>query len=90
MSMKREFVTLAKVSGVNFRALCHRFGISPTTGYKWLGRYRDGGEAALAERSRRPHRSPKRVSAETEAPVLALRDECPFWGARKLRKRLIR
>lgn len=90
MSEKREFVTLATMPGVNFRALCRRFDVSPTTGYKWIGRYRDGGEAALAERSRRPHHSPKRVESEVEDLVLELRDRYPFWGARKLRQWLIR
>lgn len=90
MSEKREFVALATLPGVNFRALCRRFGVSPTTGYKWIGRYRDGGEAALAEHSRRPHHSPKRVESEVEDLVLELRDRYPFWGARKLRQWLIR
>lgn len=90
MSEKREFVALATLSGVNFRALCRRFGVSRTTGYKWLKRYQDGGEAALSERSRKPYHSPKRVRSETEGRVLDLRDQYPFWGARKLRKWLIR
>ena len=39
MSQRREFVELAQAEGTNKRGLCRRFGISPTTGYKWLGRF---------------------------------------------------
>ena len=46
MSLRREFVELAQPAG----ALCRRFRISPTTGYRWLRRYhspRSRGLAAL-------------------------------------------
>jgi len=69
--------------GVNRRELCRRFGISPETGYKWLGRWA-AGDASLVDRSRRPHSSPERTEAETEALVLAVRDAHPAWGARKI------
>jgi hypothetical protein len=29
----------------NIGELCRRFGISPTTGYKWLGRFRGDGKS---------------------------------------------
>lgn len=80
-----EFVALAEQGG-NIRQLCRRFGISPTTAYKWLGRHRTG--ADLADRSRRPVHSPQRVEASTEQAVLALRQAHPNWGARKLKRRL--
>ena len=86
MSERKEFVSLATLPGANRRALCRRFGISPNTAYKWPERYGVGGDAALVDRSRRPHRSPARTTSEIEAGVVALRDEFPFWGARKLRK----
>jgi hypothetical protein len=33
-------------------------GVSRATAYKWLGRYRQHGQAGLADRSSRPHRRP--------------------------------
>ena len=48
-------------------------GVSRPTVYKWLARYRDEGEAGLADRSSRPRRCPRRTSPEREAEVLALR-----------------
>ena len=41
MSQRREFVELAQAEVVNKRGLCRRFGISPTTGHKWFGRFRE-------------------------------------------------
>jgi len=64
--------------------LCAEFGISRPTGYCWLARYREGGVAAIEERSRRPHESPTKTGAELETQVVALRKKYPDWGARKL------
>ncbi len=44
MSQRSEFVELSQREEANKRELCRRFGVSPTTGYKWLERYRIGGE----------------------------------------------
>lgn len=82
MQLREEFVGLALLEGSNVRQLCRRFGISPSTGYKWLSRHAAG--EALEDRSRRPHCSPERVSALFEAQVIALRQQHPAWGARKL------
>ncbi|WP_035642102.1 IS481 family transposase, partial [Bradyrhizobium sp. ORS 375] len=86
---RREFVMLAKQEGANRRQLCRQFGISPQTGYKWIERS-DAGDTTLADRSRRPHRSPERTAAATEQQIVALRDAHPAWGARKLARRLER
>jgi transposase InsO family protein len=81
MDARREFVALAMMEGANRRELCRRFGIQPNTGYKWLKRWASEG---LADRSRRPHRSPRRSDAALEGHIVALRAEHPAWGARKL------
>ena len=47
MDEKLEFVMLASAEGSNFRSLCRRFGISPTTGYKWLARWHAFGTAMV-------------------------------------------
>ncbi len=89
MSLRREFVALARQDGANIRALCRHYGISPTTAYKVLGRIAEEGEAGLADRSRRPQHSPGRTPAAVEDRVLTLRDRHPAWGGRKLRRRLL-
>jgi transposase InsO family protein len=83
MEQRREFVRLAMQDGANRRELCRRFGIHPATGYKWLARWAGDG-MSLADRSRRPHSSPKRSAACIEAEVLSVRDAHPAWGARKI------
>jgi transposase InsO family protein len=88
MDTKLEFVKLASAEGANIRQLCRRFGVSPTTGYKWLERYRRDGSAGLSELSRRPEKSPRRSVAATEDAVLAVRAEHPAWGGRKIARRL--
>ncbi len=91
MSEQRaEFVMVATQPGANRRALCRHFGIAPATAYKWLQRYAAEGPAGLADRSRRPHRSPARTPPRIERAVLALRAQHPTWGARKLRVLLAR
>lgn len=88
MSQRQEFVILANVDKANMRQLCRRFGISPTTGYKWLGRYQADGPLGLKDHSRRPKSSPIRTSAKVEQAVVQLRQEHPAWGGRKLQARL--
>jgi len=88
MESRVEFVRLAMAAGASRRELCRRYGVSPTTGYKWLRRYAAGGEAWLQEQSRRPHRQPRRSSEEIEVAVLALRVEHQAWGGRKIARRL--
>lgn len=90
VSLRQEFVHLARQDGVNVRALCRQFGISPKTGYKWLGRFDSaaGDVQALHDRSRRPVLSPGRSGEAVEQAVLALRREHPAWGGRKIARRL--
>jgi transposase InsO family protein len=88
VSLRAEFVALARQEGANVRCLCRRFGISPPTAYKWLKRYQQAGVAGLQDQSRRPHRSPSRTPPELEALVVGLRDAHPTWGGRKLAARL--
>jgi transposase InsO family protein len=87
---REEACRLASRPGVNRRALCVRFGISPSTLYKWLGRYAGEGSAGLSERSRRPLRSPRRCAEDLERAVLAVRAENPVWGGRKIAASLAR
>src|SRR5690606_8286388 len=89
MEQRREFVRLALMEGANRRELCRRFGISAQVGYKWLARWQ-AGERELADRSRRPHASPKRSAPEVERQVLAVRDRHPAWGARKIARIIAR
>lgn len=76
---------------LNFAELCREFGISRQVGYVWLKRYRDSKHdlEAMAERSRRPLRSPTKVPDELEDLVVAARKLHPTWGPKKLRAWLL-
>ena len=91
VSLRQEFVHLARQDSANVRALCRQFGISPKTGYKWLSRFETcaGDAQALHDRSRRPLKSPARSCDAIEQAVLAVRREHPAWGGRKIARRLM-
>jgi transposase InsO family protein len=89
MSQREEFVGVGGPPHTKNPLLSRRFGVSPTTAYKWLERHRERGREGLEELSRRPHHTPRRCSPELEEAVLRLRDRHPAWGARKLRRRLL-
>lgn len=80
MSLRSEFVMLARAPGANLSQLCRRFEISRKTGYKWLSR------DDVADRSRRPCSSPGKTAPADETALLAVRDQFPDWGARKLKR----
>jgi transposase InsO family protein len=88
MTQRFEFITLARKPGANVAELCRRFEISRKTGYKWLRRFDQNGEAALRDRPRRPIHSPERTTSAIEAKIVALRIAQPTWGPRKLHRRL--
>src|SRR5260370_5634847 len=81
---RMQFVIRAKSKQERLSVLCREFGISRPTGYLWQRRYQQSGSLAeLAERSRRPHRSPGRTEAGKEQRVVVLRQQTG-WGAKKL------
>lgn len=82
MEQRARFVSEAMVEGSNMRSLCRSYGVSPTTGYKWLRRVSSG--EGLEDRSRRPHRSPEATSPEIERMAVDLRRAHPCWGGRKI------
>jgi transposase InsO family protein len=59
--------------GWSMREATRAAGVSVRTGYKWLARYRAGGEAALEDRGSRPQHRPHRTPAQQEQWILALR-----------------
>ncbi len=59
--------------GKSAREVADGLGISRRTVYKWLARYRAGGERALHNRTSRPRRSSRRLPVERVATIAALR-----------------
>jgi transposase InsO family protein len=59
--------------GVRLVSAAARFSVSSKTAAKWVARYRQLGDAGLADRSSRPHLSPRQTSSLLVEKVLALR-----------------
>lgn len=85
MDQRAEFVLKAQQETMPFRQLCEEFGVSPKTGYKWIERFRDGGVAALHDRSTRPQSSPAGLPEDVVCRMVALKTAHPHWGPRKIR-----
>lgn len=89
VSLREEFVRLASQPDSNRRQLCRRFKVSPKTAYKWLARYASEGSSGLQDRSRRPHRSPRRSHPAVEQAVIGWRAQSRnCWGGRKIARLL--
>lgn len=79
-----QFVMTVRRGEATIAAACRAFGISRKTGYKWLGRETAAQSVAvLGNRSRRPHRSPRRTDTRVTKRVGALRAAFG-WGGEKL------
>lgn len=59
--------------GWTYRRAAERFQVSPTTAQRWADRYRMLGEAGMADRSSRPHHSPRRTPNRTERRIIKIR-----------------
>ncbi len=70
------------VDGWPVATVADQLGISRATGYKWVRRYRADGPRGLEDRSSRPHRSPRRVSDEVTAAIIAARARRRYGPAR--------
>lgn len=70
------------VDGWPVATVAEQLGISRATGYKWVRRYRADGLAGIEDRSSRPHRSPRRSSAEVTAAIIQARTRRRYGPAR--------
>jgi putative transposase len=71
--------------GESVSLTARHFGVSRSTFYDWLKRYRSAGAPALEDRSRRPQKLRQPTwPAELAAAVLRLREAHPRWGKDKL------
>jgi transposase InsO family protein len=73
----------------NFAALCRRFGVHRSKGYKWLSRYRDLGPAGLEDRKPVALSCPHKTPDEVIDRVVSMRKEHPWDGPKKLHERLL-
>lgn len=82
------FISMVLDGSYAFSECCRGYGISRKTGYKWLKRYKAGGLAGLADRSRCPHSHPHQLSGHVRQEILRLKVKYRYWGAPKILQRL--
>jgi transposase InsO family protein len=80
MGLERYVVDAVVLEGRSPTEIARLHGISRSWLYRLLGRYHEGGYAALVPRSRRPRTNPCRTSPEVEAAIVALRAELAAAG----------
>jgi transposase InsO family protein len=73
---RRELV-LAIERGMSLKQAAACFSVSPATAHRWWHRWLDGArsESSLHDRSSRPLRQPRRLTAAEEGPILRARRE---------------
>lgn len=84
---RAEFVAQVIMGEESMSALCRAYGISRTTGYKWVARFLNG--ESLCDRSHAPLGRPFRTDPEMEQRILEVRDAHETWGPRKIRRYLM-
>jgi len=90
LGQRSRFVKLALKAQQTMARLCHRFGISRKTGYKWIERFQQDGRRGLRDRSRRPRRSPRRTDRVWRERIRRWRRRDRNWGGKKIRAKLCR
>ena len=81
---RKKFIDAVLAKSMPFCDVCELFGISRTTGYVWMERFRERGQAGLVDLSRAPKRRPWALEPEIARKLIALRKKRPRWGPRKL------
>src|SRR5215471_2089545 len=84
MDERMRFIVEHGSNELTMTELCERYEISRKTGYKWLERYRIGGPAGLAERSRAPASHGRATPEPLAEAIVGMRRERPTWGPRKI------
>jgi len=81
---RQRFLEDYQLNYYSVTELAERFGISRTTAYKWINRFKKHGQAGFHEHSRRPHSCPWQTDKAIVEELVKLRIAHPHWGPRKL------
>lgn len=84
VARRLRFVKLALKAQQSMSQLCRLFGWSRKSGYKWKARFEREGLRGLQDQTRRPHCSPRTLSAQWQARIRRMRRRYRSWGSRKL------
>jgi len=84
VDQRKLFMSKVQEGSYSFAKLCRQFDISRPTGYKWLERFEQGGDAALENMSRSRHTQNNSTPVETENLILETKFKFSSWGPRKI------
>ena len=84
MELRQALIEKALTGRFQVTELAHAFGVSRKTAHKWIGRHREGGMAALADRSHARLGGTDRVSEEITQAIIDCRARHPTWGPKKI------
>ncbi len=84
MDNKIQFIGEWISGELDLSKLCRKYGLSRTTGHKWVKRYKDEGFSGLEERSHEAKRHPNALDPALEALIIQARGKHPSWGPKKL------
>ena len=81
---RTRFIEEVHCSARSFTAICDRYGISRTAGYKWLNRWKTEGPSGLKDRSSRPKNCPWATPADVVEVILEVRRKYNDFGPKKI------
>src|SRR5687767_3168611 len=84
MEQRKAFIRSWLTRQYTMVELCDAFEIAPKTGYKWIARFKELGEAGLVEHSRARHFHPNATPRKILDLLLATRRDHPTYGPKKL------
>lgn len=88
---ERHQIIALSAQGLSAPTIAARIGCSARTVHRWRSRYRAAGLAGLQPRSHRPRqRHPQTIPEAVVDRLRTIRTEHPGWGARLIRRQLIR
>lgn len=85
-----RFVTAYLEGNWSVTELCHAFGVSRKTAYKYIERYTEQGVEGLKDLVRSPRAHPNQTSALIERLIVTGRQDHTTWGSKKLLQWLAR
>lgn len=84
MEEREKFCREVFAQNLTFSEICHRFGVSRPTGYKWIERFEESGRSGLSDHSRARLTQAHEVADEMVQQLVNLRVKHPTWGPKKL------
>lgn len=83
-TLRKQLVELYREGDLTMTEICHKFGISRKTGYKWLKRYEDLSDLGLVNLSKAPLVPNRIFSNEQVDTAISMKKKYPKWGPKKI------